>query len=162
MKLTRQEILKLSVALMHLGLLIDLVGAALFFLLGQLVRRWEIVGAVDAEPLRMLGYTLLAVSASEIVMVFILRRRWINSRSNQLRAIRDRQVLGRQLKLMFAMLYLVALTPALYGFLYYILGGSERMFVIMLVTTLLGYMVIRVRPDDIEDAIGDFDFEDPG
>ncbi len=162
MKLTRQEILKLSVSLMHLGLLIDLVGAALFFLAGQLMRRWEVVGAVEAESLRMLGYTLLAVSALEIVMVFVLRRRWINSRSNQLRAIRDRQVLGRQLRLMFAMLYLVALTPALYGFLYYILGGSEGMFVMMLVATLIGYMVIRVRPDDIENAIGDFDFKDPG
>ena len=162
MKLTRQEILKLSVSLMHLGLLIDLMGVALFFLAGQLLHRWGIIAVVEVESLRILGYALLVMTVSEVGMVFILRRKWINSKSTQLRSIHDRQLLVKQLKLMFTMLYLVALSPALYGFLYYILGGSENMFVLMLAGTLVGYMVIRVKPDDIANAVGDFEFEDPG
>ena|GEM_PF-2683688 len=162
MKLTKQEILKLAVSIMYRGLFIDLIGAALFFVVGQLVRRSELLTPVEPEPLVLLGYSLVAVSAIEIFMIVVLKKRWITRDSPSLRAIRNRDTFYRHLKLLFMILYIVALTPSLYGFLFFILGGSEDIFMIMLAITLVGYMLVRIRPDDLEKAIGDFDLEDPG
>jgi hypothetical protein len=162
MKLTRQEILKTAVSIMYRGLLIDLVGAAVFFVAGHLVRRSEIIAPVEPEPLKLLGYGLIAVSAVEILMVVILKRKWLSKDSPQLRAIRRRRPFLRQIKLLFVILYLVALTPSLYGFLYFILGGAEELFVIMVAITLVGYMLTRARPNDLEKIVGEFDLEDTG
>lgn len=162
MKLTKQEILKLAVAIMYRGLLIDLAGAIFFFVAGQLVRSSGLVTPVKPEPLNLLGYGLVAVSAVEILLIALLKRKWVTSGSPQLRMMKNRTVLYRQLKLLFVILYFVALTPSLYGFLYYILGGREEMFVIMLALTLVGYMLTRIRPDDLEKAVGDIELEDPG
>jgi len=162
MKLTNQEILKLAVSIMYRGLYIDLIGAAFFFVVGQLVRSSGLVTPVQQEPLKLLGYSLLAVSAIEILMVVILRRKWITAGSPQLRLIRKRDAFYRHLKLLFVILFLVALTPSLYGFLFFILGGTEEIFMIMLAMTLVGYMLVRIRPDDLEKAVGECDLEDPG
>ncbi|MBU1320682.1 MAG: hypothetical protein KKG33_03055 [candidate division Zixibacteria bacterium] len=161
MQLTRQEILKLSVSVMYIGLLVDLGGAALFYLVGQFLRSQGIITLVPAESLDMLGYGLLAVSAAEIATIVVLKRRWISARSPQLRSIRKREVFYRQLKLMFATLFLVTLTPALYGFLYFVLGGTETLFILLIVATMIGYMLIRVRPNDLQKSIGSIELEDP-
>lgn len=160
MKLTRQEILKLAVSTMYIGLLIDLIGPGVFYVAGQLIRGSNIVSAVKQEPLQMLGYMLLFVSAAEIALVVVLRRRWINAKSPQLRLARQRPVFYRQLKIMFIILYLIALTPSVYGFLYFILGGKESFFVLMLVISLIGYMLIKMKPDAMEEALGDIELED--
>lgn len=162
MQLTRQEILKLTVSLMNLGLMIDLVGAALLFVIGNLIRKLELIVPVDPGRLNLLIYSLIGVSVIELVLVVVLRKRWICAESPQLRAIKKREVLARHLKLLFSILYLVSLTPALYGFLYFILGGADEFFVILLAITMIGYMLIRVRPDDLEKALEKVDLEDPG
>jgi len=160
MKLTRQEILKLAVSTMYIGLLIDLIGPGVFYVAGQLIRGSNIVSAVEPEPLQMLGYMLLFVSAAEIALVVVLRRRWINAKSSQLRLARQRPVFYRQLKIMFIILYLIALTPSVYGFLYFILGGKESFFVLMLVISLIGYMLIKMKPDAMEETLRDIELED--
>ncbi len=162
MKLTRQEIVKLAVSTMNLGLLIDLAGAALLFMIAQFLRSQGVVEPVTSDKLDYLGYGLLFVGAVEIVLVFVLRRRWISAESQQLAAIAKRSNFYKHFKLSFVILYFIALTPSIYGFLFYILGGRENLFVFMLVETLVGYMAIRIRPDALEKAIGNFDLEDPG
>lgn len=162
MKLTRQEIAKLAVSTMNLGLLIDLAGAALLFVIAQFLRNQGIVEAVRSEKLNYLGYGLLFVGAVEILLVFVLRRRWISPESEQFAAIKKRPTFYKHFKLSFVILYFIALTPSIYGFLFYLLGGQENLFVFMLVETLIGYMAIRIRPDGLEKAIGMYDLEDPG
>jgi hypothetical protein len=159
-KLTKQEILKLSVAIMYLGLLINLAGGAVFYTLGRIVKRAEIVTPVEAGPLQTLGYALMAVSVMEVAIAVVLKRKWISSKSPQLSPIRKRVAFHRQVKILFAILFVLALSPSLYGFLFYILGGDERLFVLMVVCTLIGYMLIRVRPDSLEKAVGDLELED--
>jgi hypothetical protein len=154
--------MKLAVSLMNMGLMIDLVGAAILFALGHFIRHASGVDAIEPDSVQILGYTLLAASAAELVLVFVLRRRWVNGRSPQLRALTNRESLHRQLRIMFLILFLVALSPSVYGFLYFIMGGSESIFVLMLASTLLGYMLVRMRPDDLESALEDVDVEDPG
>lgn len=162
MKLTKQEILKLAVSVMYLGLFIDLIGAAVLFVSGQLVRKYELVTPVEPEGLTFLGYSLIAVGIIEVLMVVILKRRWISSKSSQLRTIKTRDVFYRHLRMLFIILYLIALTPSLYGFLYFILGGTEENFMILLAITLVGYMLTRMRPTSLEEAVGDIELEDPG
>jgi hypothetical protein len=162
MKLTKQEILKLAVSIMYFGLFIDLIGAAVLFAAGQLVRRYELVTPVEPEGLAVLGYSLIAVGVIEILMVVILKKRWISDKSPQLRSIRKRDVFYKHLRILFVILYLIALTPSLYGFLYFILGGTEENFMILLAITLVGYMLTRMRPNNLEEALADIELEDPG
>jgi hypothetical protein len=162
MKLTKQEILKLAVSVMYLGLFIDLIGAAVLFVAGQIVRKYELVTPVEPEGLTVLGYSLIGVGIIEILMIVILKKRWISSKSPQLNAIKKRDAFYRHLRLLFIILFLIALTPALYGFLYFILGGTEENFMILLAITLIGYMLTRMRPNVLEEAVGDIELEDPG
>lgn len=162
MKLTKQEILKLAVSVMYLGLFIDLIGAVVLFVTGQMVRKYELITPVEPEGLTFLGYSLIAVGIIEILMIVILKKRWISSKSPQLHAIKKRDAFYRHLRLLFIILYLIALTPALYGFLYFILGGTEENFMILLAITLIGYMLTRMRPNGLEEAVGDIELEDPG
>ncbi len=162
MKLTEQEILKLAVSVMYLGLFIDLIGAAVLFAAGQIIRKYELVTPVEPEGLTVLGYSLIAVGIIEILMVVILRRRWISSKSPQLRTIKKRDVFYRHLRILFVILFLITLTPSLYGFLYFILGGTEENFMILVAITLIGYMLTRMRPTSLEEAVGDVELEDPG
>lgn len=161
MELTRQELLKLSVSTMKIGLLIDLGGAAVFYIIGQLLRNEHVITSSSSDSLEVLGYGLIAVSVAEIFTAVVLRRKWVRSGSPYLRTIVKRTLLYRQLKLLFAVLFLIALTPALYGFLYFILGGTETVFVLLVVATMIGYMLIRVRPNDLERSIGSMDLENP-
>jgi len=160
-KLTKQELLKLSVSIMHIGLLLDLGGAAVFYLGGQLLRSEELASQSASESLTMLGYGLIAVSAAEIFTAVMLRKKWVHSDSPYFRTITKRAVFYRQFKLLFTVLFLITLTPAVYGFLYYILGGTETVFILLIVATMIGYMLIRVKPNDLEKSIGSLDLEDP-
>lgn len=162
MKLTRQEIVKLAVSTMNLGLIIDLAGAAILFVIAQFLRSQGLIEPVQSDQLDTLGYGLLIVGAVEIVLAFILRRRWISSSSPQLSAIKKRDIFYKHIKITFLILFLIALSPAIYGFLYFMLGGAEDIFILILVESLIGYMAIRIRPDALEREIGDFNLEDPG
>jgi len=158
MKLTEQEYLRMSVSLMNLGLLIDLVGAGVLFVAGQFLRSQGVVQPVESSAIETLGYALLAVSICELIVLFRLKSRWMKPSGYTKEALRDRNKFHAQLKVVFSIMYLIALSPAIYGFLYYVLGGSESLFMIFLVLTLGGYMLTRVRPSHLERAFGEIDF----
>jgi len=159
MRMTQQDFLRLSVSLMNLGLIIDLVGAGILFVAGQILRSQGIVEPVDSEAIGTLGYVLLAISAAELLVLLRLKSRYTKPSGYPLERRNDRGNFEGQLRVVFSIMYLIALSPAIYGFLYYMLGGTESLFVIFIVITLVGYMIARVKPRDLERAFGEIDFE---
>jgi hypothetical protein len=69
-----------------------------------------------------------------------------------------KQLAGR-IHILYIILYFLALSPAIYGFLFFMLGGVQDMFVLMACITLIGYLLIRPRPVFIEELLEPFDFD---
>ncbi len=146
--------------ILYIGLGICVGGTVAFYLGGLVLDQYGFISEVPAEDLRVLGYALLAVSAIELGVAYLLKRKWFRSDNPMFAGAKSFQQLRGQLLTLYIILYVVALSPAVYGFLFYILGGQQDLFTLMCCLSLLGYMMIRPRPDFIHKIVEPFDFED--
>jgi hypothetical protein len=159
-KPSNYEISKLTMKILYLGLLINVGGATLLFFLGLLLEQKGLAGSVPIEQLQTLGYVLLAVSLLELIVIFVLKRKWLISTNSMFTGARSLKKISSQIKILYITLYFVALGPAIYGFLFFMLGGSMDLFVLMICITLMGYMLIRPKMSFIEKIMEPFEFDD--
>jgi len=158
-KASEYEISKLAMRLLYRGLLIDVGGAAVLFFLGLFLADRGIRAVEPAQELRILGYALLAVAVVELLIVAVLKRRWLTPGNIRFSPAGSFPRFATQVMILYIILYVVALSPAVYGFLFFMLGGTQDMFVLMCCLTLIGYMLIRPRPEFIARLVEPFDFD---
>ena len=158
MKPSESEITSLALKLLYIGLGIDVAGAVILFFGGISLADRGLRGDVEIESLQILGYVLLAVAVIELLVVVVLKKKWLYAGSDILSRAKSYKQLSSQLVVLHIILYFVALSPAIYGFLYYMLGGDQQQFVLMACLTLIGYMMVRPRPQKIADLINGHDY----
>lgn len=135
----------LHAKLAYLGLAIDVTLPIVLLAVGYAIRKDQ-PSALDYPTLRLLWVVLLAIAAGEFAVGLVLRKIWFAPQ-------RFRQAVERAggradaVILRYAIaLYAVSAAPAVYGFIYYLLGGTIEQFVGFLAITLLCYQILRPRP----------------
>jgi hypothetical protein len=131
---------------MMLGLVLNLLLPAVIVAIGYFLRRImdaeSETAIMDPESLQILFFALLLVAVSEIPVVLFLKKLLLKPLPSNQAADADVPsvtfVISR-----FVLLYAVALSPSIYGLVYYLLGGEFRFFVLFGVISLLIFRLAR-------------------
>ncbi len=159
MKPSEHEISRLALRILYIGLGIDVGGAILLFVVGLLLENQGLIKTQTGSNMDILGYVLLGLSVVELLVIVVLKRRLLNPSNPVLKQSRRFKELSGKIMTFYVILYFVALSPAIYGFLFYLLSGLQDMFTLMACLTLIGYLMVRPRPEFITRLIEPFDFE---
>lgn len=159
MKVPEHEISRLALRILYIGLAIDVAGAIILFVVGLVLENRGLISVQSGSNIDILGYALLGVSVLELLVIVVLKRKLLNpSNPALIQAKRYGELVGR-IMTFYIILYFVALSPAIYGFMFYMLSGLQDMFTLMACLTLIGYLMVRPRPDFIARLVEPFDFD---
>jgi hypothetical protein len=134
--------------LLNLGLLLDVAFPAVLFSLGLFLRS-QGVGARSFKELDILLWVLLAVSAGEVLVIYLIKKRILFS-SNILKVERADISKERILFKSGLILFSLSLSPAIYGFIYFLLGGMKERFVIFIGITLLCFLLFKPKLEEMK------------
>ena len=100
---------------------------------------------------------LLVVSFTELGVVWILKKKWL---TNFLSFPASPMVqTGAQLTArnpeksavsLAVVIYSLCLTPSVYGFVYFLLGGSLNWFILFIAITLLGFLLFKPKEEELK------------
>ena len=134
--------------LLNLGLLLDVFVPAVLFSLGLFLRS-QGVGARSVEGLDILLWVLLAVSAGEVLAIYLLKKKILFA-PNMPKA-KEQSVSPKRMFLRSALiLFSLSLSPAIYGFIYFLLGGTVERFVLFIAITLLCFLLFKPKLEEMK------------
>jgi hypothetical protein len=134
--------------LLNLGLILDVFIPAVLFSLGLFLRN-QGVGVEPVEGLDILLWVLLAVSAGEILTIYLMKRKFLFPRNvpmSEKENISLEQIFFRSGLILFSL----SLSPAIYGFIYFLLGGMTERFVIFIGITLLCFVLFKPKLEEMK------------
>jgi len=134
--------------LLNLGLLLDVFVPAVLFSLGLFLRS-QGVGARSFKELDILLWVLLAVSAGEILIIYLIKKKILfvpNILKVEKSGISKERILFKSGLILFSL----SLSPAIYGFIYFLLGGTAERFVIFIGITLLCFLLFKPKLEEMK------------
>jgi hypothetical protein len=130
----------------YLGLIFNLLLPIVLLVVGVAIKRTMVTGgggwAVSAETLRILFWALLAVGVSELGAAVYLKKILLKPDMPELRE-REASAAVSFVLSRYVVLFAVALSPAIYGFVYYLMGGTFQHFVLFGLISLVIYRIVR-------------------
>jgi hypothetical protein len=151
MRTDPDDIRKSHMKVVFMGLIMNLVIPGV--LVGAGVGLKNLMGAGDTpqvmEPnaLQTLFYALMFVSLSEGVAVYFLRKKLlkpleVTSGTESAEVPTVSQILAK-----YTILYMIAMSCSIYGFIYYVLGGQFEYFILFTLVSLLTFRLIRPQAE---------------
>jgi len=143
--------------LLNLGLLLDVFIPAILFSLALFLRS-QGVGVKPVEGLDILLWVLLAVSAGEILAIYLIKKKILFSR-NILKVKKENMSVEQIFFRSGLILFSLSLSPAIYGFIYFLLGGMKERFVIFIGITLLCFLLFKPKLEEMKymkEGLSDF------
>ena len=142
----------------HLGLVLNVFLPAILVIFGLFLRS-KGIGANPIKTLDLLLIVLLAVSASEVFFVFFFRRRFFPGGNH----LKEKQTMKTGTNDDFIryslVLFSLCLSPTIYGFVYYLLGGTLEWFIVF---ALITFICFRFFKPGLEQAKEFMRFDDDG
>ena len=139
---------RIHTKLLNLGLLLDVFIPAVLFSLGLFLRS-QGVGEKPVEGLDILLWVLLAVSAGEILTIYLVKRKILFPRSILKPEKENTSIEGIFFR-SGLILFSLSLSPAIYGFIYFLLGGMKERFVIFIGITLLCFLLFKPKLEEMK------------
>lgn len=106
--------------------------------------------AFASEELQIVGYAFIGVAAVDVLAAFILKRRRLSPEVLKLRIAPDPAVLADRLAEAFVPVFFVATAPALYGLIFYFLGGDLDTYVLISVFCPAGLLLLKPKEEEVE------------
>jgi len=142
------DIDRIHTKLLNLGLFLDVFAPAVLFSLALFLRS-QGIGTRSFEGLDILLWALLAVSAGEVLAIYLIKKKFLFAQS-MLKA-KEQGISPEQMFLRPAMiLFSLSLSPAIYGFIYFLLGGMVERFVLFIAITLLCFLLFKPKLEEMK------------
>jgi hypothetical protein len=136
--------------LFNLGLLMNVFAPVILIVVGGLLRAQKVVLPGNTD-LKTFFWVLLAVAASEIPAIYLVRKTLLGRRRISTKT--GLQPSAEQVLMQWGIItFSLTLAPSVYGLVYYLLGGSLEKFVLFAAITLFCFLVFKPK----EDQIGSF------
>lgn len=135
------QIRETQVRVMYLGLALTLGVTVLLLMVGYFLRQGRAVDEVTAAPQRMLFYALLAVALSEVPAALFMKKFMLKPLAASDAGVQvptTDYVFSRYL-----VLFNLAAACPVYGFVWYILGGTLPEFALFAVIGLIIFRLVR-------------------
>jgi len=137
--------------LFNLGLLMNVFAPVILIVVGGLLRAQKVVLPGNTD-LKTFFWVLLAVAASEIPAIYLVRKALLRGRRVSARA--GVQPTAEQTLMQWGMItFSLALAPSVYGLVYYLLGGILEKFVLFAAITLFCFLVFKPKEEQISSFI---------
>lgn len=139
---------QLHTKLLYLGLVLNFLVPAVLLSLGLFLRNRG-VGARSLEGLGVLLWVLLAVSVGEVPTVYLVKKKVLFTHNISKAGIRSaslEQTLLRSALVLFSL----NLSPAIYGFVYFLLGGTVEKFVLFIAITLFCFLLFKPKLEEMK------------
>jgi hypothetical protein len=133
--------------LINLGMVMSVFIPIVFLFLGIFLRSKGLNGNVKGG-LNVLFWILLALSLSEIPLLYVVRKTNLSARKVYYKS--HPQVKAEQLLFQWSVLvFTISFSPTIYGLVYYFMGGTPERFVILVAVTLLCFMLFKPRLEEL-------------
>jgi hypothetical protein len=139
---------RLHTNFLYLGLVLDFFVPAVLLSLGLFLRS-QGVGARAIEGLDLLLWIFLTVSAGEILAIYLVKKKILfaqNMPKTKEQGIFPKQILLRSALILFSL----SLSPAIYGFVYFLLGGTLERFVLFIAITLFCFVLFKPKLEEMK------------
>jgi hypothetical protein len=139
---------RIHTKLLNLGLLLNVFVPAILFALGLFLRS-QGVGIKPVEGLDILLWVLLAVSAGEILTIYLFKKKILFAQ--KVLQSKKENISGERIFFTSGLiLFSLSLSPAIYGFVYFLLGGTAERFVIFIGITLLCFLLFKPKLEEMK------------
>jgi len=142
--------------LIYLGLIFD-VFVPLLLLGLAFVFKGSAFAEVQNPQIGLILIVLLAVSLSHLGVIYVVRKRLLNSlvSSNKRTPSYPTSMFAKAsfqvAALSFAIIiYAFALVPSVYGFVYFLLGGSLNWFILFIAVTMLAFLLFKPKEEELK------------
>lgn len=139
---------RIHTKLLNLGLLLDVFIPAILFSLALFLRS-QGVGVKPVEGLNILLWVLLAVSAGEVLTIYLIKKKILFAR-NILKTKKESVPVEQIFLTSGLILFSLSLSPAIYGFIYFLLGGIKERFVLFIGITLLCFLLFKPKLEEMK------------
>jgi len=130
------------------------VGIPVLMLLAALLLRKYLGFLADpiAAPknLEVLGFAFLGVAALDLAAAYLLKRRLVTPARLKPSLMAQPAEFGANLADAYVPVFVVAAAPALYGLIFYFLGGDLDTYVLISVFCPAGLLLLRPRDEEVE------------
>lgn len=134
--------------LLYLGLFLDVLVPAVLLSLGLFLRSKGIV-VRSFTGLDVLLWFLLAVSGGEVLAIYLIKKRVLFA-PNMPRAKEEDVSLEQRFLRSALILFSLSLSFAIYGFVYYLLGGTVERFVLFIAITLFCFLLFKPKLEEMK------------
>ncbi len=139
---------QLHTKLLYLGLALDFLVPVVLFSSGLLLRT-QGVGARSIRGLDILLWILLAVSAGEVPVIYLIKKKVLFV--SNMPKHREEEILPEHTLLRSALiLFSSCLSPAIFGFIYFLLGGTVEKFVLFIAITLFCFLLFKPKSEEMK------------
>jgi hypothetical protein len=134
--------------LLYLGFVLDFFVPAVLFSSGLFLRS-KGIGVRSFEGLNILLWALLAVSGGEVLAIYLIKKRILFA--PKMPTAKEEGVSLEQMFLRSTLiLFSLSLSPAIYGFIYFLLGGTTERFVIFIAIALLCFLLFKPKLEEMK------------
>jgi hypothetical protein len=137
--------------LLYLGLVIDVLVPVFLLSLGIFLKS-KGVGGDMGTGLDIFFWVLIAVTLSEIPVIYLVRKTTLSARKVYLES-HPQTSAGQLLCQWSLVVFSISLSPAFYGFLYYLMGGTLERFVLFSAFTLLCFMLFKPKLEELHSFV---------
>ena len=139
---------KLHTNLLYLGLVLNFLAPAVLLSLGLFLRS-QGIGVEPIEGLDFLLWILLAVSGGEVLAIYFLKKRILFAQN--MPKVKDQGASAQRVLVRSALiLFSLCLSPAIYGLVYFLLGGTVERFVLFIAITLLCFVLFKPKLEEMK------------
>jgi len=114
---------------------------------------------LDETTHRLLLYVLGAIALGELALAIYLKKRTFNA-SQFLSIGGSSAAFAERCKTKITLIFAIAASPAVYGFIMYVLGGTIEQYLFFVLIGLIGFRLVRPGKDELEKlwaTVGDVD-----
>ena len=139
---------RLHTNVLYLGLVLNFIAPGILLSLGLFLRN-QGVGARSIEGLDVLLWVLLAVSAGEVLAIYLLKKKILFAQN--IPKVKDQGASAQRVLVRSALiLFSLSLSPAIYGLVYFLLGGTVERFVLFIAITLLCFVLFKPKLEEMK------------
>lgn len=141
------DIDRVHTRLLNLGLLLNVLTPVIIISVGAFLKTRGISGSPGTD-LRIFFWALIAVALSEIPVIYVIKRSFLSG-GKVFQKSRRHATAEQSLLQWGMMIFSLSLAPAIYGLVYYLLGGSLERFVLFAAITLFCFLVFKPKLEEI-------------
>lgn len=135
---------------LYLGLFLNVFIPAILVFLGLFLKS-KGVGADPIKSIDLVLFVLLAASGIEVLFILFFKKQFFSkAKSKSLDASAPEKNNFFRLNLV---LFSLSLTPSIYGFVYFLLGGELRWFLLFVAITLLCFRIFKPDLDKTQNFL---------